>query len=154
MTTNLVLKSVNSISYASGKATWKVTWAQFLEDPRAEYLVSFSFISEHSNALDEGDVFTLELTNIGTTIKSIEGGNFNSGTSREIGFIYVDELHSAGAEHKLQANYSTNPPVTIVGRPDNDLLEISFRDLTNTLTAKTPQFVLFLRFEKKCSCHK
>jgi len=148
MTTNLVLKSANAMSYASGKAQFKVSWAQFLEDPRGEYLVSFSFISEHTNALGEGDIFTLELTNIGSTLKNIEGGNFNSGTSRDIGFIYVDELHAAGAEHKLQANYSTNPPVNIVGRPDSDILEVSFRDLTNTLTAKTPAFVLFLRFQK------
>ena len=148
MTTNLVLKSANAMSYASGKAQFKVSWAQFLEDPRGEYLVSFSFISEHSNALGEGDIFTLELTNIGSTLKNIEGGNFNSGTSRDIGFIFVDELHAAGAEHKLQANYHTNPPVNIVGRPDSDILEVSFRDLTNTLTAKTPAFVLFLRFQK------
>jgi hypothetical protein len=148
MTTNLVLKSANAMSYAGGKAQFKVSWAQFLEDPRGEYLVSFSFISEHTNALDEGDIFTLELTNIGSTLKNIEGGNFNSGTSRDIGFIFVDELHSAGAEHKLQANYHTNPPVNIVGRPDSDILEVSFRDLTNTLTAKTPAFVLFLRFQK------
>ena len=148
MTTNLVLKSANAMSYASGKAQFKVSWAQFLEDPRGEYLVSFSFISEHSNALGEGDIFTLELTNIGSTLKNIEGGNFNSGTSRDIGFIFVDELHAAGAEHKLQANYNTNPPVNIVGRPDSDILEVSFRDLTNTLTAKTPAFVLFLRFQK------
>lgn len=146
MSINLVLKSSDSISYAGGKASFVVHWAQFLTDHQ-EYKVSFSFISEHTNVLDEGDIFTLELSNIGTTLKNIQGGNFNSSTSRDIGFIYVDELHSAGAEHKLQANFSTNPPVNIKGRPDQEILEISFKDLTGTLTAKTPAFVLFLRFE-------
>ena len=152
MTTNLVLNSSNSISYASGKATWRVNWAQFLEDPRAEYLVSFSFISEVNGTLDENDLYVLEFTNVGTTIKAIEGGDYNSGTSRFVGFIYSEEPHSSHA--RLRAEYSTNPPVTIVGRPDNDVLEISFRDLDGVLSAKTPQFVLFIRFEKKCSCHK
>jgi len=146
MSVNLVLKSSDSISYASGKCSFLVKWAQFLDDHQ-KYKVSFSFISEHSNTIDEGDIFTLELSNIGTTLKNIRGGETTSTTSREIGFIYVDELHSAGAEHKLQANFNTNPPVDLVGRPNQDLLEISFRDLTGALTAKTPNFVLFLRFE-------
>jgi len=146
MTTNLVLRSQNSMSYASGKAQFKVHWAQFLEDPRGEYLVSFSFISEVNNTLDETDLYVLSLDNIGTTLKNIEGGNYNSATSREIGFILSEEPHSSHA--RLRADYAFNPPVNIVGRPDADVLEVSFRDLTGALSAKTPQFVLFLRFEK------
>jgi hypothetical protein len=45
MTCNLVLKSEDSISYASGKAKFKMNWAQFLADADAEYKVSFSFIT-------------------------------------------------------------------------------------------------------------
>lgn len=146
MTTNLVLRSQNSMSYASGKAQFKVHWAQFLEDPRGEYLVSFSFITEVNNTLNETDLYVLSLDNIGTTLKNIEGGNYNSATSREIGIIYSEEPHSSHA--RLRADYSTNPPVNIVGRPDADVLEVSFRDLDGNLSAKTPQFLLFLRFEK------
>ncbi len=146
MTTNLVLRSQNSMSYASGKAQFKVHWAQFLEDPRGEYLVSFSFISEVNAALDQDDLYVLSLDNIGTTLKNIEGGNYNSATSREIGFILSEE--AAATHARLRADYAFNPPVNIVGRPDADVLEVSFRDLTGALSAKTPQFVLFLRFEK------
>ena len=146
MTTNLVLKSQNSLSYASGVAKFKVYWNQFLEDPYAEYLVSFSFMSEVNNTLDETDLYALSLDNIGTTMKNIEGGELNSGTSREIGLIYSEEPHSSHA--RLRADYSTNPPVNIVGRPNANILEVAFRDLDGVLSAKTPQFVLFLRFEK------
>ncbi len=146
MTTNLVLKSQNSLSYASGVAKFKVYWNQFLEDPYAEYLVSFSFMSEVNNTLDETDLYALSLDNIGTTFKNIEGGELNSGTSREIGLVYSEEPHSSHA--RLRADYSTNPPVNIVGRPNANILEVAFRDLDGVLSAKTPQFVLFLRFEK------
>lgn len=146
MTTNLVLKSQNSLSYASGVAKFKVYWNQFLEDPYAEYLVSFSFMSEVNAALDQTDLYALSLDNIGTTMKNIEGGELNSGTSREIGVIYSEE--AAATHARLRADYSTNAPVNIVGRPNANILEVAFRDLDGVLSAKTPQFVLFLRFEK------
>lgn len=152
MTTNLVLKSQNSISYASGVAKFKVFWSQFLDDPDAHYLVSFSFITELTNTLGGEHLYTLSLDNLGSTLKNIEGGEFNSGTSRDIGFIYADELGAAGSAvvtgHRLRAEFSTNPPVTLIGRPNANILEVAFRDLDGLLSQKTPQFLLFLRFEK------
>jgi hypothetical protein len=145
MTTNIVLKSQNSMSYASGKAVFKMNWATFLEDPNSEYLVSFSYISEVNNTLDEDDLYVLSLDNI-ALLKNIQGGQYNSSTSTEIGIIYSEEPHSSHT--RLKADHSTNPPVTLYGRPTQDILEISLRDLTGTLMQKTPQFVLFLRFEK------
>ena len=59
MTTNIVLKSTNSMSYASGKATFKMNWATFLEDPNSEYLVSFSYITEVDATLNEDDLYVL-----------------------------------------------------------------------------------------------
>lgn len=146
MTTNIVLKSQNSMSYVSGKAVFKMNWATFLEDPNAEYLVSFSYITEVDATLNEDDLYVLSLDNIGI-LKNIQGGEYNSSTSTEIGLIYSEEPHSSHA--RLRAEYSTNPPVSLVGRPTQDILEISLRDLTGALMQKTPQFVLFLRFEKK-----
>ena len=143
MTCNVVLKSEDSISYASGKAKFKMNWAQFLAD--AEYKVSFSFITEVDANIDEDDLYILALDNIGT-LKTIQGGALNSSIGKEIGIIYSEEPHSSHA--RLKADFSTNPPVNLIGRPTQDILEIAFRDLTGTLLAKTPQFVLFLRFEK------
>jgi len=60
MTTNLVLKSQNSLSYDSGVATFKVFWNQFLDDPYGQYLVSFSFITAVDANLDENDLYTLQ----------------------------------------------------------------------------------------------
>ena len=145
MTCNLVLKSEDSISYALGKAKFKMNWAQFLADSDAEYKVSFSFISAVDANLNEDDLYILALDNIGT-LKTIQGGEFNSSIGKEIGIVYSEEPHASHA--RLRANFSTNPPVNLVGRPTQDILEIAFRDLTGTLLAKTPQFVLFLRFEK------
>lgn len=144
MSVNLVLKSSDSISYASGKASFVVKWGQFLTEHQ-QYKLSFSFITEVDVSLNEDDLYVLSLDNIGSTLKNIQGGNFNSTTSREVGIIYSEEPHSSHA--RLRAEYSTNPPVDMVGRPNADLLEISFKDITGTLMAKTPPFVLFLRFE-------
>ena len=147
MTTNLVLKSTDSISYSSGRAQFRVSWAQYLDDPDAHYLVSFSFITELTNALGATDLYTLGLDNVGN-LKNIQGGNTSSSNTKDIGFVKVEELHSGGAEHRLRADYSTNPPVTLIGRPTQDIFDLTFRDLTGALSAKTPQFVCFLRFEK------
>ena len=147
MTCNLVLKSADSISYAAGKASFKMNWAQFLADQDAEYKVTFSFITELTLNLNADDLYILALDNIGT-LKTIQGGEYNSSITKEIGWVKPDELHAAGAEHRLTASYTDNPPVNLVGRPTQDILEIAFRDLTGALLAKTPQFVLFLRFEK------
>lgn len=145
MTCNLVLKSSDSISYASGKAKFKMNWAQFLADADVEYRVSFSFITEVDATLNQDDLYVLALDNIGT-LKTIQGGEFNSSIGKEIGMIYSEEPHSSHS--RLRAEFSTNPPVNLIGRPTQDILEIAFRDITGTLLAKTPQFVLFLRFEK------
>ena len=150
MSVNLILNSSDSISYASGNAKFKVYWSQFLDDPDATYKVSFSFISAVDNTLDESDLYTLHLDNI-ATLKSISGGEYNSGTSKAIGFIYAEEPHSSHA--RLRAEVSTNPPVDLIGRPNEDILNVSFRDLDGVLLQKTPQFVCFIRFEKKsCLC--
>ena len=150
MTLNLVLNSSDSISYASGRAQFKVHWSMFLDDPDATYKVSFSFISAVDATLDENDLYTMHLDNI-ATLKSISGGEYNSGTSKAIGFIYSEEPHSSHA--RLRAEASTNPPVDLIGRPNEDILRVSFRDLDGVLLQKTPQFVCFLRFEKKsCLC--
>ena len=150
MTVNLVLNSSDSISYASGRAQFKVNWVQFLNDPDATYKVSFSFITAVDNTLDEDDLYTLHLDNIGN-VKSIQAGEFNSSTSKNIGYIYAEEPHSSHT--RLRAEFSTNPPVDLVGRPTEDILNVSFRDLDGVLLQKTPQFVCFIRFEKKsCLC--
>tara|TARA_R110002033_G_scaffold61181_1_gene111667 strand:- start:131 stop:577 length:447 start_codon:yes stop_codon:yes gene_type:complete len=147
MTCNLVLKSADSISYASGKAVFKMNWAQFLADSDAEYKVTFSFTSDTDSTLDQSDLYVLALDNIGT-LKTIQGGEFNSSITKQIGIIYPTKQPVGAAHARLFAEYSTNPPVDLIGRPTQDILEIAFRDLTGTLLAKTPQFVLFLRFEK------
>ena len=145
MTTNLVLKSQNSLSYASGVAKFKVFWNQFLEDPYAEYLVSFSFMSAVDAGLNEDDLYVLGLDNVGN-LKNIQGGNTSSSNTKDIGYLYPEEPHSSHA--RIRAEYSTNPPVTLIGRPTQDIFDLTFRDLTGTLSQKTPQFVCFLRFEK------
>jgi hypothetical protein len=150
MSVNLVLNSSDSISYASGRAQFKVHWSQFLDDPDATYKVSFSFITAVDANLDENDLYTLHLDNV-ATLKNISGGEYNSGTSKAIGFVYSEEPHSSHA--RLRAEFSTNPPVDLVSRPNEDILNVSFRDLDGVLLQKTPQFILFLRFEKKsCLC--
>ena len=64
-------------------------------------------------------------------------------------WIEVEESHSTNTKH-LQASYSTNPPVTIQGRPEGNIITIAFRDLNKVKPIPTiiPKFVLFLRFEK------
>ena len=68
MTCNLVLKSDDSISYASGKAKFKMNWAQFLADQDAEYKVTFSFISDTDANLDQSDLYVLDLDVFGLNL--------------------------------------------------------------------------------------
>jgi len=147
MTCNIVLKSTDSISYASGKAKFKMNWAQFLADADAEYKVTFSFITETDSTLTQDDLYVLALDNIGT-LKTIQGGEFNSSIGKEVGLIYPTKEPASAPHARLFSQYNTNPPVNLIGRPTQDILEVAFRDLTGTLLQKTPQFVLFLRFEK------
>jgi hypothetical protein len=151
MSINLVLNSRNSLSYANGVAQFFVNWAQFYEDdPYCKYNVSFSFTTEHGGGLDQDDIFTVNLDNLGSvlrTITSSSGQSENGATSSQIIGI-VAPFNTTGAHLRLNSDYSDNPPVTIMGRPSQNLLQISFRDLSNTLTAKEPEFLLILRFEK------
>jgi hypothetical protein len=148
MSFNLVLNSNDSMYYAGGVARFKVHFGQFMSEAQ-KYKVSFSFISEVSQALDEDDLFSFNLDNIGAQLKNIGGRQYNSSTSTNIGFILSEEPHSSHV--RLRANHSSNPPVDLIGRPDQDILQISFRDLSQALVAKTPQFVAHIRFEH-CGC--
>lgn len=152
MSINLVLHSTDAISYTAGTASFYVNWNQWYEDdPYATYNVSFSMRSEVDSNISTGEVYMLYLENFGTTLRTIEGtGNDgNSNNSLAVGWIEVEESHSTNTKH-LQASYSTNPPVTIQGRPEGNIITIAFRDLNKVKPIPTiiPKFVLFLRFEK------
>lgn len=144
MTTNLYLNSNNALSYTSGKATFKVSWVQYLSEHQ-NYKVSFSFMSVVDANLNEDDLYVLSIENPGTVFKQIAGGANSSSTSTNLGIIYAEEPHSSHA--RLRANSSDNVPIDLCGRPDQDLLEIAFRDVSGVLSVKDPQFLLFLRFE-------
>ena len=148
MSFNLVLSSSDSIYYATGIAQFKVHFGQFLTEAQ-KYKVTFSFISEVDNTLNETDLYTFHLDNIGTTIKAIKGGNTSSSTTTAIGILRSEEPHSSHA--RLRADFSSNPPVDIIGRPDVEVIQVSIRDLNGTLTAKTFPWVAFIRFEH-CGC--
>ena len=144
MTTNLYLNSANALSYAGGRAKFKVSWVQYLSNHQ-NYKVSFSFITAVDANLDEDDLYVLSIENPGTVFKQIAGGANSSSTSTNLGIIYSEEPHSSHA--RLRANPSDNVPIDLCGRPNEDLLEIAFRDVSGVLSGKTPQFILFLRFE-------
>lgn len=152
MSINLVLHSTDAISYTAGTASFYVNWNNFYEDdPYATYNVSFSMRSEVDSNISTGEVYMLYLEGFGTTLRTIEGtGNGgNSNNSLAIGWIEVEESHSTSTKH-LQASYSTNPPTTIQGRPEGNIITIAFRDLDKAkpIPAIIPKFVVFLRFEK------
>jgi len=154
MSINLVLHSTDAISYSGGTASFYVNWNNFYEDdPYCKYNVSFSFQStkDDSDNIDATKVYQLYLENFGTTIRTIEGTNYsgNSNNSLAIGFLEVDEIHNQQDRH-LIARYSTNPPVTIQGRPEGNIITIAIRDLNKAKPAVAidPPYILFLRFEK------
>ena len=144
MTTNLYLNSNNALSYTAGKATFKVSWVQYLSEHQ-NYKVSFSFMSVVDTNLNEDDLYVLSIENPGTIFKQIGGGAISSSSSTNLGIIYAEEPHSSHA--RLRANCNDNVPIDLYGRPDQDLLEIAFRDVSGVLSVKNPQFLLFLRFE-------
>ena len=144
MTTNLYLNSNNALSYTAGTAIFKIAWVQYLSNHQ-NYKVSFSFMSVVDANLNEDDLYVLSIENPGTVFKQIAGGSNSSSTSTNLGIIYSEEPHSSHA--RLRANYNDNVPIDLCGRPDQDQLQIAFRDVSGALSVKNPQFLLFLRFE-------
>tara|TARA_S200002703_G_scaffold151842_3_gene151659 strand:- start:1051 stop:1506 length:456 start_codon:yes stop_codon:yes gene_type:complete len=150
MSINLVLNSRNSLEYANGVAKFFVNWGQFFDDdPYCRYNVSFSFTTEHDANLDQDDIFIVSLDNLGSTMRSITSiGQFGVGSTSSTAIGIVSPFNTTGAHVRLNSDYSNNPPVEIMGRPSENILQVSFRDLSNTITAKEPNFLLIIRFEK------
>lgn len=160
MSINLVLHSRDAISYANGTAEFYVNWNNFYEDdPYATYNVSFSFQTEmlSNSQISPTDLYTLNLENFGTTFRSIEGaGNDgNSNNSLSLGFLETREQHqndfyNSNLKRTMVAYFSTNPPVTIQGRPNSSMIQVVLRDFSKAKPPPTltPHYVLFLRFEK------
>jgi hypothetical protein len=152
MSINLVLHSTDAISYAYGTAEFYVNWNNFYEDdPYCSYNVSFSFQTEATNHIDADDLYSLNLENFGTTFRTIEGAGTdgNSNNSLSLGFIQPREVHSS-SNIQLVAYHSSNPPVTIQGRPNSSMIQVTLRDFSKAKApaSLTPEFMLFLRFEK------
>jgi len=151
MSINLVLNSDNSLFYNAGLARFFVNWSQFFEDDsHAKYNMSFSFMSKPDATVDDDDLFVVAFDNLGATLKTITpiGQNGVGSTSSTVmGLIKPERVQNA-SNNRLIAEYSTNPPVTIWGRPSENLLEVSFKDLDDVLANKEPHFVMIVRFEK------
>ena len=152
MSINLVLHSTDAISYANGTAEFYVNWNNFYEDdPYCTFNLTFSFITDADNSIDANDLYSLNLENFGTTFRTIEGAGTdgNSNNSLSLGFIEPYEMHSS-SNRNLKAYYTSNPPVTIQGRPNSSMVQVTLRDFSKAKApaSLTPDFILFLRFEK------
>ena len=160
MSINLVLHSIDAISYEFGTAEFYVNWNNFYEDdPYCSYNVSFSFQTEMvaSSVLASTDLYTLNLENLGTTFRTIEGAGTdgNSNNSLSLGFLEtrqqnLNDFYNSNLRRTLVAYHSTNPPVTIQGRPNSSMIQVTLRDFSKAKAPATliPEFMLFLRFEK------
>ena len=151
MSINLVLNSDNSLFYNAGLARFFVNWSQFFEDDsHAKYNMSFSFTSKPDSSVDDDDLYVVAFDNLGSTLKTITpiGQNGVGSTSSTVMGIVKPERVQSASENRLIADYTMNPPVTIWGRPTENLLEVSFKDLDNVLANKEPHFVMIVRFEK------
>jgi hypothetical protein len=151
MTINLVLNSDKSLYYNGGLSRFYINWSQFFEDDAtAQYDVSFSFQSIPHSSVDDEDLYVVSLDNIGSTMKTITSigqNGIGSTSSTIIGLVKPERVQNA-AENKLIANYLDNPPVRIIGRPQENQIEVSFKDLDDVLANKEPHFLMILRFEK------
>ena len=151
MSINLVLNSDNSLFYNAGLARFFVNWSQFFEDDsHAKYNMSFSFTSKPDSSVDDDDLYVVAFDNLGSTLKTITpiGQNGVGSTSSTVMGIVKPERVQSASENRLIADYTMNPPVTIWGRPTENLLEVSFKDLDNVLANKEPHFIMIVRFEK------
>lgn len=151
MSINLVLNSDNSVFYNAGLARFFVNWSQFFEDDsHAKYNMSFSFTSIPHASVNDDDLYVVAFDNLGSTLKTISpiGPNAVGSTSSTIMGIVKPERVQSASENRLFADHNMNPPVTIWGRPNENLLEVSFKDLDNVLANKEPHFVMIVRFEK------
>ena len=78
--------------------------------------VTFSFISDTDSTLAQSDLYVLALDNIGT-LKTIQGGEFNSSIGKELDIIYPTKEPASAPHARLFSQYNTNPPVNLIGRP-------------------------------------
>lgn len=150
MSINLVLKSSKALNYINGVADFFVNWNNFIPEDESfcEYNLSFSFITNSHSVIDEDDLYSLEVdlgTNLQILGSSDSNQNANAGTENTIGYVRPDYNHN---HFRMRSDYQDNPPVTIKGRPSNNNVKISLRDLTGTISEKEPAFLLILRFEK------
>jgi hypothetical protein len=150
MSINLVLKSSKALNYINGVADFFVNWNNFIPEDESycEYNLTFSYITNSHNVIDENDLYSLEVdlgTNLQILGSSDSNQNANAGTENTIGYVRPDYNHNA---FRMRSDYTDNPPVTIKGRPSNNNVKISLRDLTGTISEKEPAFLLILRFEK------
>jgi hypothetical protein len=150
MSINLVLKSSKALNYINGVADFFVNWNNFIPEDESycEYNLSFSYITENSSLLAGTDLYSLEVdlgTNLQILGSSDSNQNANAGTENTIGYVRPDYNHT---HFRMRSDYADNPPVTIKGRPSNNNVKISLRDLTGTISQKEPAFLLIMRFEK------
>lgn len=150
MSINVVFKSTKSLNYFSGVAEFFVNWSNFFPEDESycEYNLSFSYISQSANTIVDTDLYSLEV-DLGTNLQilgtSNSNQNANAGTETTIGYVRPDYNHN---NFRMRSDYSDNPPVLIKGRPSNNNVKITLRDLTGTISQKNPQFLCILRFEK------
>tara|TARA_Y100000114_G_scaffold157164_1_gene187640 strand:- start:4346 stop:4819 length:474 start_codon:yes stop_codon:yes gene_type:complete len=150
MSINVVFKSPKSLSYISGQAEFFVNWNNFFPEDESycEYSLSFSYISQSSSSLAETDLYALEV-DVGTSLQilgtSDTNQNANAGTDIIIGMVKPEKV---GTNFRMVSDYLDNPPVLVKGRPSNNMVKITLKDLTGTISQKNPQFLCILRFEK------
>ena len=150
MSVNVVLKSSKALNYFNGVAEFFVNWNNFIPEDESycEYNLNFSFITNSSNTINEDDLYSLEVdlgTNLQIMGSSDSNQNANAGTENTIGFVRPDYNQN---DFRMLSHAYDNPLVTIKGRPSNNNVKITLRDLTGTICEKEPAFLLILRFEK------
>ena len=158
MSVNVVLKSSKSLNYFNGVADFFVNWNNFIPEDESycEYNLTFSFITERNATNGNKDIYSLEVdlgTNLQIMGSSNSNQNANAGTDNTIGFVQPNQLSdqvffNSFNSWSLLAEHNLNAPVTCKGRPSNNNVKITLRDLFGVITEKTPVFLLILRFEK------
>lgn len=150
MSINVVFNSSKSLNYINGIADFFVNWNNFFPEDESycEYELSFSYITNSHNTIVEDDLYALEV-DVGTNLQILGTSNSNqsanAGTDKIIGYVRPDYNHN---HFRIRADYMDNPPVNCKGRPSNNNVRITLRDLSGDISEKEPAFLLVLRFQK------
>ena len=141
-------KKYNSASSAvsRGQRVYAIDWS-FLPENKA-FNLTFKFLSQHPTLVLSSNNISLISASFGPLALSCSGGSvIQRQNSNIIGSINVRSA-TANSDFHMFSTPIDNPPITLLSRPSNNLLEITITDIDMVQVPLDTDYILTLSFEE------